>query len=593
MTVAVGASALLGVSIDHPSDVFDVGHPSAVPSPNWGLKFLNFTSTTGGAEYGAIAVPELGAGIGTPRSAPGDIGVSMVVNRPSRAGALVPTLTAMYGAPTKTSYTRPVPSALTATLASPAAPGNVDNGEHTYAVTFVNASGETTIGATATATVADKGVNGQVALTNIPIGLTGTTARKVYRSEAGTTTPLKLLTTIANNTATTYTDNTADSALGAAAPSTNTALDGSYKYAWDVLSAADIDPRSLTMLEYKGSPDVTPEWFYGLFGTSFQWTVAAGALAQEQATFVGQHHGLSAVSTVVAGGSGYAGAVVARGVRADSTPTLPLFVKITSAPSLGVFKVKTEVKASSPTYPGAEYTLYYNTVSKYQTKTGSTQMSDWWEVLDSSGDKLGADTCSNRAPYEILFTGDVTGLQLNDEFKIEPSCLIPGAGSSPYSGTAPSYVTGCRFTSAHCTITLNGSPVMVHNATCALAVPREPYRALGPEARFALDMNLNGYATGQLQIQRRFDSRTYEAMRFGDIHIAGIFQLEGSEISDTGRRQTAKVTFNQMGVQNTDSNLNSVNWVPESVTLVAEQPDNGSTDFANIEIITDADWTIS
>ena len=117
------------------------------------------------------------------------------------------------------------PTALTAALASPAAPGDVDNGAHRYKVTFVTADGETEAGdASAAVTVADKTVNGQIALTNIPLGGSVVTSRKIYRTTAGGTTYL-LQSTIANNTATTATDNVADSALGVAAPSTNTTLD--------------------------------------------------------------------------------------------------------------------------------------------------------------------------------------------------------------------------------------------------------------------------------------------------------------------------------------------------------------------------------
>lgn len=118
----------------------------------------------------------------------------------------------------------PSPAAPTAALASPAAPGNVDNGAHRYLTTFVTADGETEAGdATAAVTVADKTVNGQVSLTNIATGGALVTSRKVYRTVAAGSV-YKLLTTIANNTATTYTDNIADSALGADAPSTNTTL---------------------------------------------------------------------------------------------------------------------------------------------------------------------------------------------------------------------------------------------------------------------------------------------------------------------------------------------------------------------------------
>jgi len=59
-----------------------------------------------------------------------------------------------------------------------------------------------------------------VPLTGILIGPANVTARRIYRSEGGS---YKLVTTIANNTATTYTDTAANAALGAVLPTTNTA----------------------------------------------------------------------------------------------------------------------------------------------------------------------------------------------------------------------------------------------------------------------------------------------------------------------------------------------------------------------------------
>lgn len=119
----------------------------------------------------------------------------------------------------------PAPSAPTVALASPSVAGNVDNGAHRYLVTAVTADGETEAGAVSAAvTVTDKTVNGKVELTAIPLGGSGVTSRKLYRTTAGGSTYL-LLATISNNTATTYTDNIADSSLGAQAPSTNTTVD--------------------------------------------------------------------------------------------------------------------------------------------------------------------------------------------------------------------------------------------------------------------------------------------------------------------------------------------------------------------------------
>ena len=123
------------------------------------------------------------------------------------------------------SNTEPAPTAVTAALISPAAAGNVDNGAHRYRVTFVTADGETEGGiVSAAVTVADKTVNGKVSLTAIPVGGALVTSRKLYRTAAAGTVYM-LLATIADNTTTTYTDNIADSSLGAGAPSTNTTAD--------------------------------------------------------------------------------------------------------------------------------------------------------------------------------------------------------------------------------------------------------------------------------------------------------------------------------------------------------------------------------
>jgi uncharacterized phiE125 gp8 family phage protein len=119
------------------------------------------------------------------------------------------------------STAEPAPAAPTAALATPAAAGNVDNGAHRYRITFVTAGGETDGGTVSSiVTVADKAVNGKVALSAIPLGGSAVTSRKLYRTVAGGSTYL-LLVTLADNTTTTYTDNIADASLGAGCPTVN------------------------------------------------------------------------------------------------------------------------------------------------------------------------------------------------------------------------------------------------------------------------------------------------------------------------------------------------------------------------------------
>jgi uncharacterized phiE125 gp8 family phage protein len=119
----------------------------------------------------------------------------------------------------------PSPGVITAALKSPAAAGNVEAGAHRYRATFITADGETEGGlVSAAVTVVDKAINGQISLSGIPIGDVGVTQRKIYRTAAGGSTYL-LLTTISNNTVTTYTDNIADASLGAECPAVNTTGD--------------------------------------------------------------------------------------------------------------------------------------------------------------------------------------------------------------------------------------------------------------------------------------------------------------------------------------------------------------------------------
>jgi hypothetical protein len=147
------------------------------------------------------------------------------------------------------------PGACTATLKD-ATPGDIDNGDHIYKIVFVNALGQT-IGGTEsnTVTVTDKTTAGQIDLTSIPISHDlACTARKVYRTKAGGS-DYFLVDTIANNTATTYTDNTADASLVTAMNTVGTdsgvffagttewgrinSTASQFKYTCDIATAAD------------------------------------------------------------------------------------------------------------------------------------------------------------------------------------------------------------------------------------------------------------------------------------------------------------------------------------------------------------------
>jgi hypothetical protein len=117
--------------------------------------------------------------------------------------------------------TAPAPTALTA--GAPSSGGSCTAGTHSYKVTYVMSA--TTASATAPYTESTPGAvsnfitctgpNGTVALSSIPTGPSGTTARKIYRTLANDVSDFYLLTTINDNSTTTYNDTSADSSLGA------------------------------------------------------------------------------------------------------------------------------------------------------------------------------------------------------------------------------------------------------------------------------------------------------------------------------------------------------------------------------------------
>lgn len=91
-------------------------------------------------------------------------------------------------------------------------------GAYYYAMTYVVSGVELVLGTVSnTVTVSSKKID-----LDFPVGVATCTSRKIYRTEAGGST-LKLVTTINDNTTTTYQDNIADGSLGATIPSTNSA----------------------------------------------------------------------------------------------------------------------------------------------------------------------------------------------------------------------------------------------------------------------------------------------------------------------------------------------------------------------------------
>ena len=92
-------------------------------------------------------------------------------------------------------------------------------GYYEYAITFVTANGETVAGTRRSITTTSG--NQKVDLSAIPVGPSGVTKRRIYRTAVGGG-ALKLVHELADNVTTVYLDEIADASLGVAPPTLNT-----------------------------------------------------------------------------------------------------------------------------------------------------------------------------------------------------------------------------------------------------------------------------------------------------------------------------------------------------------------------------------
>ena len=104
------------------------------------------------------------------------------------------------------------------TTSAPALGGTngCDTGTHLWRYTQVINGVETALSLAGTVQTCTVTTLGQETLTAVAAGPVGTTARKIYRTKAGTTSPYFLVTTLNDNTTTTYPDSATDASLGAA-----------------------------------------------------------------------------------------------------------------------------------------------------------------------------------------------------------------------------------------------------------------------------------------------------------------------------------------------------------------------------------------
>jgi Baseplate J-like protein len=126
--------------------------------------------------------------------------------------------------------------------------GTLPNGLYEHGITFVTAAGETALGATSAPL--NLGNNHKIAMTNIPLGGPGTTARNIYRRFNGGT--WGFISGIADNTTTVFTDN--DNTPTAQTPPTDSTAEGISLVATALLVGVDYNVAPGTITDISSGP---------------------------------------------------------------------------------------------------------------------------------------------------------------------------------------------------------------------------------------------------------------------------------------------------------------------------------------------------
>jgi hypothetical protein len=265
-----------------------------------------------------------------------------------------------------------------------------------------------------------------VLLSAIAVGSVAITARKIYRTPAGGS-ELRLVTTIANNTATTYIDTLADAGLGPAAPTAGIGTRpsgitfGPYSGAWDPQAKRLLAFRNMygTWRLVKALP-VNAVWTYG----TYRDLVADEAAAADPVTYP------------IHPSPGVGNATLARAVVSGVAP----------GPAGGVGVTARKV---------------------YRTAAGAAQLRYLTTIADNTTTTLpGYDTTPDAGLGANAPTSDTAGVIQTAKFVSAGATALPVTSTGPFSDTggyvrAGTQVIGYRGRSS---TALTGVPASGDNA---------------------------------------------------------------------------------------------------------------------------------
>lgn len=355
-------------------------------------------------------------------------------------------------------------------------------------------------------------------------------------------------------------------------------------------------PRTVTGLTYKGTENVPPEFLFQLAVTEMDFAFEDGKIVSQSVKVIGANHGTSGPAVKTAGTGTYAGTFLGMGPRFDALAgTDSVFIKFTQALSGNTFKFKTKV-GDAATFDGGEITGYVNASSHRMTKGGAL-LCDAIELVDENGNRLGADSKSNRLPFLLIATHPLDGIAVDDIYELPPTCDIPGAGLSPYTGVPARLILTPRFTDAHVTIYRNGEVIEAMTGSLKLKTPKKKITGLGAMARVAKDIIHDGQFELAVSVKRNLDSTEYRDTIRRDERLAVVVSIEGERIPITPsslstHREGLTFTAPQMAGTSVKSPVPNDGMIEETIELDAEQPDNPELELFTGVLKTRVPWRI-
>jgi hypothetical protein len=356
---------------------------------------------------------------------------------------------------------------------------------------------------------------------------------------------------------------------------------------WNATTARR-NPRSLSALGYKGSPNVPPLWFWQARCSGITIAFASGKITDVTPKLAFCNYTTAAVFTKVSGTGTWKGTFVLLGERHDSLKdSAALRIKITTALTADTVALKV-TRGSGGSYTGAAQVISVDNADR-QTKVAG-QYNDAIELLAEDGTYLGAFVGSNRQPLWLLATEPITtDLAVDDVYEAALVPLIPGVGASPYSGFPASFMRAPRLTGAHVTLEKDGQVIEAQSGQLDFEWSSENVDALGSGARTLLDIANSGFFGVKLMVTKFLDSPEWRAVMSADDRIVANVALEVEPIPvNPGVISTYMeglyCAIPQLCIDSVKSSVTGPKLIPEAITGHGEQPTDDSRDLYELQM---------